>query len=433
MIRTGSFDEIQNGEYFKAAEPLSYRFQYEIGLGGYSTQCLKMDKSHILSRAGDRIANLLNFADKVPKKQQFQIFSDPADIPIPDLVHNAMKVNDHTGTDPEIFVVHGKIRKTLFPAFKFLPEQSKATPLAKYTTYGYERGPKATVYRDGFAAEMGIAHTHCHAYLVDHIQEGLVLVRDAAKKADPTAELTIRGTFPITKLAMSSGTDEQIALGCNPSFNAYGDIPQLPVDARKFGIRFAGGHVHFGGLGNFKEKNIVDMVKACDVLAGIPGVAIFADLDNAARRQFYGRAGEYRRPKHGLEYRVLSNAWLASPGIAHLMLNLTRIGTKIGAAGYLKHFNIEESRVRDIINNCDVAEARKWLSDKHELFYRLLYDDGAMGNVKAFKKIVEGGVVNIFPDFEDIAKNWKLDNPNGWMTHSGASNATWGSVCQKVQ
>ena len=87
-------------------------------------------------------------------------------------------------------------------------------------------------------------------------------------------------------------------------------------------------------------------------------VAALEGLDDPLRRKFYGAAGEYRLPKHGLEYRVLSSAVLSHPILTHLAFDMARLTSMYTCSG-IELVTAEDERVRDIINNCNTPEARK--------------------------------------------------------------------------
>ena len=346
------------------------------------------------------------------------------------------KVNHSTGSDPEIFVVRGKTGQTLLPAFKYLPsqeaQQRKYAALQRRAAVGYiDNTLPAYSYRDGFAAECYIHPVHCHGYLINYLRKGLKSVAEAARGFDRTARLTIKNTFSIPAITMNNASDEDVALGCTPSLNAYDDNPQLPPTARDFRLRFAGGHVHFG-MPRLTAEDAAEIVRACDVVAAIPAVAMFASLDTPVRRQFYGRAGEYRKPKHGLEYRVLSNAWLADPAVSHLVLCLVRAGLKVGKAKYRKYLGIDEQAAREIINFCDVKAARKYVTEHLSMFISLMGNDGiyrCKEVERGFQTIVEGGIEAVLPEFENVEKNWRLDEP--WEGESNHGQATWKALCER--
>jgi hypothetical protein len=325
------------------------------------------------------------------------------------------RVNGTTGTDPEIFVVRGA-KHSLLPAFQFLPVQ-KLSPKGEYC--------------DGFAAEYYTPPATCHGYLIDYIRSGLSRVLEKAQTFDRTAKLTLKNTFTIPAVTMERATEEQAALGCEPSLNAYNDSPQLPPNGREFRLRFAGGHVHLG-MASLPANKAIDIVKACDVITALPAVAMFGSIDTPVRRQFYGRAGEYRQPAHGLEYRTLSNAWLTAPAVTHLIFNLVRAGAKIGWNAYNKYLEIPEEKTREIINFCDVKAAREWVMQNKHLYLQLLRGEGANGKNadKAFSTIIQGGIEALFPDYADIEKNWKL-NPGAttWAGHSNNLQASWSYLC----
>lgn len=368
-------------------------------------------------------------------RQQVRVY-DQAEVPQDRYIMSVSQhINSCTGSDPEIFVVRGKVRKSLLPAFKYLPkqeEQQKKYSHIKPAFGTIDSRLTAYSYRDGFAAECYIHPVHCHGYLINYLRDGLNSVIKAARAFDRTAQLTVKNTFTIPAITMNSAADEDIALGCMPSLNAYGDNPELPVAARDFRLRFAGGHVHFG-IAPLNDEDAAEMVRACDVIAAIPAVAMFASLDTPVRRQFYGRAGEYRKPKHGLEYRVLSNAWLAAPEVAHLVLNLVRSGLKVGKAGYRSYLDIDEQAARDIVNFCDVKAAREYVTKHMSMFYTLLANDGVTRDAnseRAFKMIVEGGIEAVLPNFEDVERNWVLEGP--WSGESNEMSATWRALCRRL-
>ena len=335
------------------------------------------------------------------------------------------KINGTTGCDPEIFAVRGKTGR-LIPAWKYLPTQKEAQVSNKGA---YARS--AWAYRDGFAAEYYTQPAGCHAYLVDYIREGLQRVLIAAQKFDDTARLTIKNTYTISTLTMNAAKDEDVALGCMPSMNAYKDDPLLPTDGKKFKLRFAGGHVHLG-IGALGADRAIRTVKGCDLIAGVTSVALFASLDTPVRRRFYGRAGEFRLPRHGLEYRVLSNAWLMAPAVTHLVLNLVRIGAKVGANDYTKYFDLPEEKVREIINFCDVDSARKWCDSHLDVLNNLLTLDGAYSSKTALRKITQGGVEELYKDVDNISEHWML-NTTKWIAHSEGTNCQWSKMCNSVK
>lgn len=154
-------------------------------------------------------------------------------------------------------------------------------------------------------------------------------------------------------------------LGCEPDFNAWlnGAInPKPNVDAP---FRTASGHVHLGWKENspcFDEACAV--TKQMDFFLGLE--SLFWDEDKE-RRSMYGRAGCMRPKSYGVEYRVLSNAWLKSEQLSRKVYQLAQRGFDAMMKGEMlfeKYDGIE-----DAINNSDKEEAKRMLNDYYGAGY----------------------------------------------------------------
>jgi hypothetical protein len=330
-----------------------------------------------------------------------------------------------TGWDPEIFVVDGKGK--MVPAFKFLPSKHDPFQIDRGNLYE-EDGDSERAYWDGFQAEFTTRPYTCHGWAFDEIQRGLQTVLQQARKVETKAKLTLQNVFEVSTEDMFSADPEQIALGCDPSFNAYNTNPFRLDNPFDLPYRMAGGHIHFG----LRKKFVSDIdagpsVKYLDLLLALPTVGIFAEIDNPIRRNYYGRAGEFRLPAHGIEYRTLSNAWMGHPAVSNVLMDMARVsfGPSVEKALSFKDLGVKEEQVRDIINNTDVISARKFYADHKELWTSMLnelyYDSTCTKN---FHKMVEEGVESVIPSFRDLEKNWHLQG--GWKTHSNDNNGgTW--------
>lgn len=124
-------------------------------------------------------------------------------------------------------------------------------------------------------------------------------------------------------------------LGCQPSLNVYDPDSTLGIDAATYKWRSAGGHIHIGHNLNDKwpiVKRLGDIVPLLDVLVGNTFVLIDQDPLAAQRRKVYGRAGEYRLPSYGLEYRTLSNVWLRAFPLHSLAFELARLAFRVAVS-----------------------------------------------------------------------------------------------------
>ena len=325
------------------------------------------------------------------------------------------------GADPEIFLVDRN--RQLLPAW--IPLKSKTlTP---------------NVYFDGFAAEFTPKPMKCLANFVDEIQKGLKQIYNAAILHDGT--LTTQNVFKIPHKILEMLPDEYVELGCEPSYNAY-NKPKLLPSGREIEWRSAGGHIHFNTAASSTQEQINQYVKDLDATLGIAGVALADGLDIAVRREFYGTAGEYRMPKYGFEYRVLSNFWLIHPAVTHLTLELARIALSASIRS-LFPIQISDDEVQHIINTNDVTLARENIT-KHRTVFEEFFKEAFRGGLQtwpqtdsklkicsdvAFRMLMEG--VLKFTGL-DIIDNWNLGafQSKPWKMHSETENCNFYSAAQ---
>lgn len=324
------------------------------------------------------------------------------------------------GCDPEIFVVDANDQ--VIPAWKFLG--SKKNP-SRTWEYAYGEQP---MYWDGFQAEFTTyASLTCLGYVGDSIAAGIKGVYEAARGFDKKAKLSIQSVLPVDPDLLASESDEHVEFGCMPSYNAYG-LSGLPTDGRSCPIRFAGGHIHFGMCESLylreNPETLKRLVWHLDAIAGVACVSLFENWDNPVRRQYYGLPGEYRLPAHGLEYRTLSNAWLAHPLIMNLVMELSRRAYALGLSELNGAWEATEGEVLDCILRSDVEVARAILKRNKDAFIglmraRLNY------NPEVIFGVFMRDMSETIKDPADVYNNWC---GNGWTGHTGNINATWYSA-----
>lgn len=331
--------------------------------------------------------------------------------------------NGNIGSDPEIFVENKK--GGLIPAFTFLGSKKSPTKTSK----GYQ------AYWDGFQAEFTTEAVDCLAYHVDSIQDGLRTVIDSARKVDPDARLSIKTIFNIPPKLLLESQQQHVAFGCMPSLNAYG-MAGLKKDGRKVNYRSAGGHIHFGMKDTegdkYTEETAGPVVKALDAILGVACISLFAKFDDPKRRKLYGIAGEYRLPKHGIEYRVLSNAWLSHPLITHLVFDLARRAVMLQQRGLFKHWKHDEKTTINTIQKCDVKAARDSLKKNKALFISLF--ETVHHNKKEAEMIYRiflGGMERVVKNPADLVTNWDLDDE--WANHSANDDKCWENAVYNIK
>jgi len=332
-----------------------------------------------------------------------------------------------SGSDPEIFVTDENDQ--VIPAFKFLGSKKEPSVLSKVPGAPYKLN---NAYWDGFQAEFDTSPSPCLCYHADSVQYGLKTVLNYAKQFNPKAKLSVKTVVDISPELMADAKPEHVQFGCMPSFNAYG-MHGLDKSGDQVPFRPAGGHIHLSLDSGTTKEQIEKMVKGMDAILGVACVSMFASFDNPKRRELYGLAGEYRMPKHGMEYRVLSNAWLIHPVIMHMVFDLGRTAAMFGARDLLKYWQCDQDETIRIINTCDVAAARQVLEKNKELLLKLIavryeynlktfphYFQPGEVNVEMFSKYTYNAFLNglesIIKDPADFEENWLLNG--NWIPHS---------------
>jgi hypothetical protein len=322
---------------------------------------------------------------------------------------NLLPAKCFCGTDPEIFVVDKQ--EEVIPAWTFLQSKKETTALSF-------NGSKY-IYWDGFQSEFSQPNgNNCLELLNLDIWFCLKKILECARVKVSEAKLSLKNVVDIPMPLMLSAEKKHVELGCAPSFNVYGDRGKRVADPRELLKRFAGGHLHYG-LSQVSKQGIDRIVRALDTILGVAGVSLAAEIDDPIRREYYGRAGEYRLPKHGLEYRVLSNFWLIHPAVAMLVNELFRVTIRLAQIGLHElTWKADEDEVRSVINNCDVEGARKMLVKNSKtleaLFYHTNFGGGAGSSI--LDASVESAMFTVLNGLEalrtlpqDIEKNWRLD------------------------
>jgi hypothetical protein len=319
------------------------------------------------------------------------------------------------GADPEIFVVDDS---GVIPAFKFLPSKTKAQhpPVDQHDNEYVAQGMGRKVYWDGFQAEFEVYPGICLGYLNDSVRNGLYMLYKAAKAHNPKAKLSLQSVVNVPMEEVTGGKPEHVQFGCAPSHNVYG-IKGEPLNGHETSLRFAGGHIHMG-LGVKERPKHVQIVKALDAILGVACVSGFAAFDNPLRRRYYGLAGEYRTPSHGIEYRTLSNAWLCHPVVYNLVFETARQVLKMAVNDHLPKWKADEKETIECIQNCDVKMAHAILARNKALFCGIMRFGATSKSAEVVYDVFCKGIESAIADPHDIAKNWRITGEYSWQPHS---------------
>lgn len=302
------------------------------------------------------------------------------------------------GSDPEFFFKKdGKV----IGAEKVLPKEG----MINLSNYG-------KVIIDGVQAELNPVPSDCresHLFFIAN------LLKDAQNMG---YDISFDNTVDVSKEELKTLSPECQGFGCSPSKNVYGANPVRVKDASQFYKRSAGGHIHLG-IGNselnYNEEDFKKIVRLLDILVGNTCVLIDRDENNRVRRENYGRAGEYRTPPHGLEYRTLSNFWLDSYTLGHFVLGMSRYAVMVYLNGlYDKVVGmVNEQDIITAINNNDFDLAFANFKKLIPLFMDTPYNGAyplTTETLPGFLHLVEVGYKAVFPhgveSFARLATNW---------------------------
>ena len=270
----------------------------------------------------------------------------------------------YLGCDPEFFFSKkGKVlgAEKILPedGMKYDPRNRKARENDGAHTAKCDTVSKIII--DGVQAELNPRPNTCRANLGNEIG---ACFRELYQKikADKALKVDFEQVKEVTKDELASLSEKARTFGCAPSKNAYShEENKITVNPAEYKYRSAGGHIHLGCRDTYgpiakalleKRERVVQML---DIIVGNTCVLIDRDPYAKERRKVYGRAGDYRTPSYGIEYRTLSNFWLRSYQLMSFVMGMARIAVQIVA--YSTPTNNYEKLILDVVDVKEVAEA----------------------------------------------------------------------------
>ena len=275
-----------------------------------------------------------------------------------------------------------------------------------------------------------------------------------SRLSDRKVNITFKSLVELSEQDMQELSDEAKRFGCAPSIQLYTGKPsKITVDPAKYRKRSAGGHIHFGSSMSEYDRHrpILEFthakprlaVRILDIVLGNTMVMIDRDEGQVERRKVYGKAGEYRLPPHGLEYRTLSNFWLRNYQLMSMVYSWGRFGINIGANIYFNEKQDPDTRseyriLLDTVNKDDVEKAintndfdlAKSIWDKIKYILCDMTENRNFGHFPICKSMI--------PAFEHfIAKGldyWFKDDPFVYWTkkHNSSIGTGWENFLSKV-
>ena len=214
------------------------------------------------------------------------------------------------GADPEVFMRKDGVFVSAHGAVK----GDKKNP---------HKVDKGAVQVDGMALEFNIDPASSADEFVDNITSVMSILGSMVPDYELVADLVAHFGLEYIK----AQPEEAQELGCDPDFNAWEDGAPNPRPDGDRDFRTGAGHVHIGWT---KDMDIGDpghrqacimLTKQLDYYLGLG--SLMYDKDSK-RRSMYGAAGAFRIKPYGVEYRVLSNAWLKSPNLIRWVYETTQ-------------------------------------------------------------------------------------------------------------
>jgi hypothetical protein len=245
------------------------------------------------------------------------------------------------GADPEVFMMQ---------AGKFI------------SAHGMIQGDKeqpfpvkdGAVQVDGMALEFNIDPADSEATFVANIDSVMAQLKDMV----PDHEVVVTPVAHFGSEYIQAQPMEARELGCDPDYNAYTERENSPPN-EELPFRTGAGHVHIGWTQGMNVRDpmhfssCISIIKQLDFHLGL--VSLLYD-DETQRRAMYGAAGAFRPKPYGVEYRTLSNAWLASPELTAWVWRASQAAVSSVMAG--SNLSEQYGDIQTIINNSDVASAK---------------------------------------------------------------------------
>jgi hypothetical protein len=346
------------------------------------------------------------------------------------------------GCDPEFFIStkDGKI-----------VESSKVIPTTGKLEYK-ENYYNSTLVRDGVQIEINPPASSCRAAVAHSIRLSFKKLLEVLEKNN--MEASFKSMVEFTPDEMKALDDESKKFGCAPSFNIHNKKAGITVDPTVYNKRTAGGHLHLEIPYGYKElaqkDYVVTFVRLFDTVIGNTCVLLDRDPNQIERRKVYGRAGEYRTPAHGLEYRTPSNFWLRSYPLMSLVFGLGRLAVNIGCnimdhehkdiktlekSPYRKIFRVCRNRdIQKAINTNDYDLAKKNWDKLRVILSEIISDEDYKGIDDYGHYPFCSKTMDMFEHFFTKGMDyWFKRNPiEDWLSLTEGHKTGWEAFCDVV-
>jgi hypothetical protein len=249
------------------------------------------------------------------------------------------RITDYkVGSDPELFLVD-KDNRQIISAIPYIPGD-------KYSPHQIPGLPEGNMMQvDNIMVEFCLPATKLSKEFYKSFKD---CVNYTNSIVPATLELEVRQSGLVQESQLLDPRTQ--VFGCDPDFNVWMDGMQNDSIDSKTNLRTCGGHVHIGYNDPDMETSM-NIIKALDIFLGIPSVILDNDRE---RKKMYGKAGAYRLKAYGVEYRSLSNFWLADEDIVNLVFNGIEMAIQFINENKLEKLTDEQSlKIQTCINTGD--------------------------------------------------------------------------------
>ena len=250
------------------------------------------------------------------------------------------------GSDPEVFILD---KNNQLISSEDLIGGTKLEPR--------NLGDGIFIQEDNVAVEYNIPPCNNADELISNIKLGLSKVQNEFDKYGYKVAIMASGIFEPEYIYTTHG----LTMGCEPDYSVYTGINN-PLTNPDTCLRSCGGHIHIGYdvkplTKNQRKVSNANIVRAMDLFLCVPSMLLDSDT---RRRELYGRPGSFRPKPYGLEYRSLSNFWIASDELIRwvwdqtvLAFEFSRIESNMDSVIHDEHLILKAINENDslLINN----------------------------------------------------------------------------------
>ena len=211
-------------------------------------------------------------------------------------------------------------------------------------------GNGCAVQEDNVAVEFCIPPTNEVSKFIASINYNLNYITEFVREKGLSLSIVAATEFGREELQ----SEQSKTFGCDPDYNAWTMRPNPRPQSKNPYLRSAGGHIHVS-----TDKHPFLVSRSMDLFLGVPSILL---EENSLRRELYGKAGACRPKPYGVEYRALSNFWLASDELKEWVFEQTQRAVRF-ADSWLDD---EADTIQQCVNNSDKDVAKK-LMNKYQI------------------------------------------------------------------